>query len=100
MWRSGYPALQLLLVWGITIAIMAGRLVLTLLRHPSVWWEGLRTAREIRCKEWLSSLLFVPEQEYLQWRVMTAYGQPDADPDPDDVLRYLRWRRRQRVREK
>ncbi len=39
----------------------------------------------------------VPESEYLRWRKTTAYGDPGASLTPDDVVRYLRWRRRQRV---
>jgi hypothetical protein len=73
------------------------RLALAVARHPSLWGEAWRFTRETRCKEWWKRLLFVPELEYLRWRVATAYGDPEAVVEPADAVRYLRWRRRQRA---
>jgi hypothetical protein len=75
------------------------RLVLAVLRRPSLWIEGVRAAFGVRCREWRRPLLFVPtpDREYLRWRIGTAYGDPDAEVDPDDVVAFLRWRRRQRL---
>lgn len=77
---------------------MSGRLVPAIVRHPALWLEALRAAWGIRCKEWRIPLLcvLIPETEYLRWRIGTAYGDPDAEVDPADVIAYLRWRRRQR----
>jgi hypothetical protein len=73
------------------------RVVLAVLRRPSLWMEAIRTGRALGRQEWWHQLLLVPESEHLRWRVMTAYGDPEADLQSDDVVRYLRWRRRQRV---
>ena len=62
-----------------------------------LWAEALRAARDFRCTEWWKRLLLVPESEYLRWRTITAYGDPEARITPEDVVRYLRWRRRQRA---
>jgi hypothetical protein len=72
--------------------------VLAVLRRPTLWPEALRFLWSVRRKEWPGSLLFVsmPARGYLRWRIGTAYGDPGADPDPADVVRYLQWRRRQR----
>jgi hypothetical protein len=33
---------------------------------------------------------------YVRWRMQTAYGDPDALPTPEEVVRYARWVGRQR----
>ncbi len=33
----------------------------------------------------------VMPEPYLQFRLVTAYGDPGADLDPYDVVTYLRW---------
>ena len=65
--------------------------------RPGLWPEALRTARDFRCTEWWKRLLLVPESDYLRWRKITAYGDPEARITPKDVVRYLRWRQRQRA---
>ena len=74
------------------------RLGFALLLRPRLWPEVLRAAQAHGCKEWWKRLLFVPESEYLAWRMQTAYGEKHAAMDPQDAIRYLEWRRRQRVR--
>ena len=71
--------------------------VFAVLVRPGLWVEAWRTGLDCRCKEWWQRLLLVPESEYLRWRTMTAYGDPDARITTDDLVRYLRWRQRQRV---
>jgi hypothetical protein len=71
--------------------------VFAVLVRPRLWVEAWRTGLDIRCKEWWRRLLLVPESEYLRWRKATAYGDPGVPITPDDLVRYLRWRRRQRV---
>jgi len=73
------------------------RLGFSVLLRPRLWPEALRAAQAHGCKEWWRRLLFVPESEYLAWRIDTAYGEGDAEVDPGDFVRYLEWRRRQRV---
>ena len=38
----------------------------------------------------------VPHGPYLRWRAMTAYGNADQSFRSDDLIEYLRWRRRMR----
>ncbi|MCU0281001.1 MAG: hypothetical protein MUE66_04065 [Acidimicrobiia bacterium] len=71
--------------------------LLAVLARPRLWPEAWRTGRDFRCTEWWKRLLLVPESEYLRWRKVTAYGDPEARLTPEDVVRYLRWRRRQRA---
>jgi type II secretory pathway predicted ATPase ExeA len=33
----------------------------------------------------------VPDRTYLRWRMHTAYGEDDAIPSAEDVIRYARW---------
>jgi hypothetical protein len=33
----------------------------------------------------------VPDPAYFRFRMLTAYGDAEADPEPRDVLAYLRW---------
>jgi hypothetical protein len=74
--------------------------LLAVARHPSLWGTALAFLWESGCKEWWKRLLCVlgPQRTYLRWRIATAYGDPDADLDPNDVVAFLRWRRRQRER--
>ena len=71
--------------------------VVALAVRPVLWVEALRTARDFRCTEWWQRLLLVPESEYLRWRKITAYGDSEARITAEDMVRYLRWRRRQRA---
>jgi hypothetical protein len=36
----------------------------------------------------------LPSKEYLRFRQLTQYGDADAEPTVDDVVRYLDWCRR------
>jgi hypothetical protein len=38
-------------------------------------------------------LLPVPSGAYLEFRLITQYGDPVHRPEPDDVLNYLTWAR-------
>jgi hypothetical protein len=33
----------------------------------------------------------VPDREYLRFRMQTQYGDPDHEPEPEDLLTYLKW---------
>lgn len=35
----------------------------------------------------------IPDRSVLEWRVTTAFGQPNMALATDDVLSYLRWRK-------
>jgi hypothetical protein len=36
----------------------------------------------------------VPPREYLEWRLHTAYGDGEREPDVDELRRYIRWANR------
>jgi hypothetical protein len=71
----------------------AVRAVVAVLRHPSLWWTGVRQARRLAAPGWWrrSPFLPLPDREYLRFRLVTQYGDPDHEPEPEDLLTYLRW---------
>jgi hypothetical protein len=80
------------------------RLSLTLtaraLVRPTLAVDLLRVAWRFRSRHWYRQPPFLPlpPREYVRWRMHTAYGDSDAVPPADDVVRYARWVGRQRVR--
>ena len=69
-------------------------------RHPSLAWEAVRLAAATAAPGWFRKAPFVPRPEpgYLGWRMLTAYGRPDAIPTEREVEEFLRWRRALRRR--
>lgn len=63
--------------------------------NPRVARDLLSLAWAMRAREWLRTPPFLPlpPDEYLRWRMLTAYGDEDALPSVREVLRYARWRR-------
>ena len=41
----------------------------------------------------IANYLPLPDPTYLRWRMYTAYGNEDAVPPVEDVVRFARWRR-------
>ena len=78
------------------------RLVLPLAARAAVWpplaADLVRVAWRFRRRAWWRRAPFLPlpSVPYVRWRMQTAYGDPDALPTPDEVVRYARWIRRQR----
>jgi hypothetical protein len=62
-------------------------------RRPSLWSTALRQARRTTAPGWWRRRPFlpVPSGSYLEFRLVTQYGDPDHAWDPDDVVNYLRW---------
>lgn len=55
-------------------------------RRPRLWGTALRQAWTMRPSDgWL------PPREYLSFRLETAYGNPNARPEPGDVVAWLEW---------
>ena len=73
------------------------RLTLTLalraLRSPSLVVDLLRVAWRFRARGWYRRPPWVPipSRDYVRWRMYTAYGDYDAVPPAEDVIRYARW---------
>ena len=70
------------------------------LRRPALWATALRQLITLAEPGWLRRPphLPLPPAAYLRFRLVTAYGDPDASPAPDDVVSYLSWCRDERRR--
>jgi hypothetical protein len=74
-----------------------GRLTLDLIRrtirHPALAADLLRVAWRFRSRRWYRRPPFlpIPARDYVRWRMYTAYGDYDAVPPADDVIRYATW---------
>lgn len=72
---------------------LALALALRALRDPPLAAALLRVAWRFRRRHWLrrSPFLPIPDRDYLRWRMLTAYGDPNIVPPAEDVARYARW---------
>ena len=63
------------------------------LGHPSLWPTAVRQAIRLVPSRWWtrSPYLPVPSRAYLEFRLVTQYGDISHRPEPADVLNYLRW---------
>ena len=68
-------------------------LALRALRHPPTAGALVRVAWRFRRRDWWRRFPFLPlpATDYLRWRMYTAYGDADAVPPADDVIRFARW---------
>jgi hypothetical protein len=69
------------------------RAVIAVARHPSLWTTGLRQATRLAPERWWARAPFlpVPSRRYLEFRLLTQYGDTAHRADPGDVVNYLRW---------
>lgn len=72
---------------------IAGRLA----RHPGLWVTACRQAKALAATGWWRRRPFLPlpPAEYLRFRMVTQYGDAEHVPQPDDVVSYLAWSKRQ-----
>jgi hypothetical protein len=65
--------------------------------NPPLAADLLRVAWRFRARHWYRRVPFLPlpPREYVRWRMHTAYGDHDAVPPVEDVVRYARWVGRQ-----
>ena len=73
-----------------------GRLAIRLepvLRRPDLWWTALGALRRLAPPGWWRPPphLPLPDRRLWEFRMVTAYGSPDAAPEPADVISYLEW---------
>ena len=68
-------------------------LALRALRNPALGVALLRVAWRFRHRRWYRRFPFLPlpARDYVRWRMHTAYGDHDAVPPTDDVVRYACW---------
>ncbi len=66
---------------------------MAVLSRPTLWPTTLRLVRRLARPGWARSWppLPTPDPAYLRFRMLTAYGDERAAPDPDDVVGYLEW---------
>lgn len=77
--------------WASLTLALAGRAIL----NPRVARDLISLVWAMRRRDWYRAAPFLPlpPNEYLRWRMHTAYGDEDAVPPTRDVLLFARWRR-------
>jgi hypothetical protein len=69
-----------------------GRSLLSLAGRPMLLWEALRAGVSMRRRGGV-----LPSNDYVAWRLQTAYGDDAAPAKSEDLASYLSWRRRMRA---
>ena len=61
--------------------------------RPGLWPTAVHQMRVTAAPGWYRHRPFlpVPAGEYLHFRLVTQYGDPDHRPVPADVINYLSW---------
>jgi hypothetical protein len=61
--------------------------------RPKLWLTALGAVYRLAAPGWWRRRPFLPLPDSRLWgfRMVTAYGRSDADPDVDDVVSYLEW---------
>jgi hypothetical protein len=77
--------------------VAATRVVLAVLRRPSLWRVAVQQWRRTTPKGWWRQrpFLHLPSRGYAEFRLVTQYGREDAPIAVADVLDYLSWCKRQ-----
>lgn len=74
---------------GRDVAVLAG----AVLARPDLWWTALGELRRMAPRLWWRSppRLPLPDRRLWEFRMVTAYGRPDAVPERADVVSFLEW---------
>ena len=69
-----------------------------MLGHPTLWATALVQLFVLARPGWWRRWppLPAPDADYLRFRLQTAYGDPEREPEPHDVVAYLKWCKRMR----
>jgi hypothetical protein len=69
------------------------RAAVAVLVRPGLWATALRQVFVLAISGWWRRFPFLPlpDPSYLRFRLLTAYGDPDHQPEPADVVSYLRF---------
>jgi len=69
------------------------RAALALALHPSLWLTAVRQIIVLAPSGWWRRAphLPLPDPAYLRFRMQTAYGDPEQQPEPADIVTYLHW---------
>jgi hypothetical protein len=62
-------------------------------RRPDLWWTALSALARLAAPGWWRRRphLPVPDARLWSFRMVTAYGRPEAQPVGADVISYLEW---------
>ncbi|MCC6316949.1 MAG: hypothetical protein IT361_04580 [Gemmatimonadaceae bacterium] len=73
---------------GLSITLIARAIA-----SPRLARDLLLVAWRFRDRRWLRRFPFlpVPSRPYVRWRMYTAYGDANAIPPVEDIVRYARW---------
>jgi len=79
-------------------AVVPGAVWRAVARHPALWWTALGTLFRLAAPGWWRRRPYLPWPDQRLWafRMVTAYGRPDAVPTGGDVVSYLEWCRGER----
>ena len=71
----------------------AFRMLAAIARRPDLWTTALRQVIVLAPDGWWRRRPFLPlpDRDYMRFRLVTAYGDADREPDPDDLIAYLHW---------
>lgn len=72
------------------------RIALAIGRRPDLWPTAVRQMHRTAAAGWWHRAPFlpVPAGNYLEFRLVTQYGDSRHRPEPGDVVSYLEWCRR------
>jgi hypothetical protein len=78
---------------GVQEGPSAGSMVAAVVARPDLWWTTLGAVRRMAAPRWWRSPPYLPLPGRRLWafRMVTAYGHPDAWPPAPDVVGYLEW---------
>ena len=70
--------------WRVTLAVLA---------RPGLWLPALGQVTRLARPGWWHRWPPVPAPDaaYLRFRLQTQYGDPEREPEPEDVVAYLHW---------
>jgi hypothetical protein len=66
--------------------------------RPWLWWTAAVQVLRLAPRGWWRRWppLPLPDRDYVRFRLVTQYGDPDRSPDAADVVRWLSWCRSER----
>jgi hypothetical protein len=69
------------------------RAVVAVALRPSLWGAAVTQVRRLAGPGWWRRRPFLPlpDPAYLRFRLETAYGDGEREPEVADVVTYLRW---------
>jgi hypothetical protein len=68
-------------------------MVAAVVKRPDLWWAALGALVRLAAPRWWRRPPYLPLPDGALWRfrMITAYGDPEATPEGPDVVSYLEW---------